>query len=248
MTDISIITTCHDIGRLFHATTRSILLAAEECRNNGLSVEWIIVQDHADKSTQEYVRRHTPEDAIVIELEVGDLGQARNAGVDAAHGHFIAHIDSDDLWSPNWLTAAFAFANSLPTDQVVLHAPVLLFFEGKEHFWMFTDSESADFCPSTLFTHNCWAVSSFAPRDVYVRFPYTTTDLAGGFGYEDWHFNCETIAAGIAHKLVPDTFHCYRVKSWKSSLYDHSSRQLCIMKPSRLFDLAYQKMPVNNRY
>lgn len=241
MIDISVISTCHTEGRLMHATLKSIMFAIEEAKLMGLAVDWIMVQDRIDRCTRDYLELHKPVGVNLIELDVGDLGLARNYGAKVAGGRFISFLDADDVWSPNWLTAAYAFARSLPNQDVILHAAVGIFFEKNEHLWPVLDSESFDFCSQILFSKNCWAVSSFARREIFLRHPYPASDLKGGFGYEDWHFNCETLAAGIQHKLVPGTFHCYRVKSWKESLVDQTKQSCCLIKPNRLFDLAYQK-------
>jgi len=34
---------------------------------------------------------------------------------------------------------------------------------------------------------------------------YQTTMKTRGFGFEDWHFNCVTLADGIEHRPVPGT-------------------------------------------
>lgn len=247
MTDISVITTCHDVGRLMHATIKSIRLAIAEAIEVGLTVEWIFLLDRANQASKDYVQRHLSKDVQSVEVDFGDLGRTRNHGTQIATGEFISHVDSDDLWCPNWLTAAYAFARSLPNDRAILHAAVGIFFEGKQHLWTMVDSESFEFCPSALFSNNCFAVSSFGPREIYLKYPYPATDLQGGFGFEDWHFNCETLGNGVPHKLVPNTFQCYRVKSWKQSLETTSFKSSCIIKPTKLFALAYQNNLANDK-
>lgn len=224
-----------------HSTFRSVALAIDETARMGLAVEWLVVVDSPDQPTREYLQRHLPDNATLIDVEFRDLGAARNRGTDAATGQYVAFIDSDDLWSPNWLTEAHAFAVRQTDRDFVLHAAFLIYFEGEEHIVIATDSLDPDFSPSALFSVNCWAVSSFAPREIYQRHPFTTVDLDAGFGYEDWHFNCETLAASIQHRLVPDTFQCYRKKTWKESLSSQTDKASCIINANKLFDVAFQK-------
>lgn len=240
--DISVVTTFHKEGRLMAATLRSIKAAIDEAERGGLQIEWILVLDAVNQATRDFLAAHAPAGSHSIEVDVRDLGGARNAGIAVALGEFVAIADADDMWSANWLSAAHSFAQSL-SKPVVLHPKVVICFEKRQSIRLSIDSDAVGFSLSTLLETNCWSAHSFAPRSLYLEVPFDTgLNLSTGFAFEDWHFNCETLALGVAHKCVLDTFHCYRIKQWKESLTSQIQKDRSLLPPTKLFALPYQKV------
>jgi glycosyltransferase involved in cell wall biosynthesis len=88
-----------------------------------LSIESVIAQTHRnleliivdDGSTDDYAKlRSRFTDQRITWLRQDNAGQsaARNHGVRAGHGMFLAFIDQDDRWYPNWLATALAEATN----------------------------------------------------------------------------------------------------------------------------------------
>jgi hypothetical protein len=122
-----------------------------------------------------------------------------------------------------------------------LHPELRVTFEKETFFTRNVDQESAEFCRDSLMEHNYWNPSAFALRQTYLEHPFCALDLENGLGYEDWYWNCETVAAGYVHKVVPETIHGLRYKSWKGSLTVKTVSQNCVLTPNSLFALAYQR-------
>jgi glycosyltransferase involved in cell wall biosynthesis len=81
------------------------------------NIEIIVVDDASNDGTQSYLRKlASAEDGIRVirnEVPCGGSG-ARNQGIEAATGGFIAFLDDDDVWMPTKLEEQFAMmaANS----------------------------------------------------------------------------------------------------------------------------------------
>ena len=207
--DITVVITAHREGIIAGATARSAREAIEHVQQNlGKTVEILLVLDRADALTKSTLTGSFGPDVHVLETDEGDPGQARNRGVEAAKGEYICFLDADDFWSYNWLTEAYRLVEQRP--DVVAHSHCNITFGREKNLWWHVDSEGALFDPAYLEWGNYWDAMAFARTEVYRRFRFRPNDLSLGFGHEDWHWNCQTIAAGFAHKPVPHTIHFKR--------------------------------------
>jgi len=97
---VSVITPAHDAERFLGETIRSVLAQTFS------RWEMIVVDDVSKDSTPEIVRQFATQDprirSLRLETNMGPA-RARNAGMDAARGRFVAFLDSDDLWLPEKL-------------------------------------------------------------------------------------------------------------------------------------------------
>ncbi len=75
--------------------------------------EVIVVDDGSTDATADLLAAYT-DDIIVIRQENKGVSAARNAGVAAASGQYIAFLDSDDMWLPEKLFRQHAFFLSHP--------------------------------------------------------------------------------------------------------------------------------------
>lgn len=97
---VSIITPAHNSERFLPETIRSVLAQTFS------QWEMIIVDDVSTDSTVEIVRSFAKDDRRIRLLQLpakGGAAGARNAGMHAARGRFLAFLDSDDLWLPQKL-------------------------------------------------------------------------------------------------------------------------------------------------
>ena len=68
---------------------------------------------------------------------------------------------------------------------------------------------------------------AFAKTSIYRRYPFKKNDLQIGFGHEDWHWNSVTLAAGHAHKPVPETVHFKRRRQGSQSAKVSERKEPC---------------------
>ena len=200
--DLSIIIAAHREGLIAHKTMQSIERALIDLRRQGFSHEIIVTVDNGDDSTLDYFNSYTTSPITTYAINVADLAASRNYAVKKSSGRYIATVDADDLVSEHW------FVNSLrllkeESDDVVLHTQYSVNFGTKDIVWEKFDSRTKDEDAIIMTWANRWDSAVVAPRKVFEEFPYQPN--TGGFGSEDWHFNSQTLAAGIKHKVVPET-------------------------------------------
>mgnify|MGYP005748952649 CR=1 FL=1 len=113
MIKVSIITPSHNCASFISETIQSVL-------NQSFSDwEMIIVDDCSTDDSVEVIQSFVERDSRIklIRLpENSGAAVARNRGIEAAQGRYIAFLDSDDLWVPDKLEKQLAFmqANDYP--------------------------------------------------------------------------------------------------------------------------------------
>lgn len=75
--------------------------------------EIIVVNDGSTDDTQEQLERYGDRIRVITQDNQG-IGRARNRGMDAASGRYIAFLDHDDLWHPAKLETQVAYMQEHP--------------------------------------------------------------------------------------------------------------------------------------
>jgi len=235
--DVSAVITMHAEELLAHTTLRSV----ERCRNhaerNGLNVEFVITLDNPSEETRRVVTEHPdlrPLDQV-HEVSFRDLSTCRNFAVEHARGRYIGTFDGDDYWSENWITRC---VESIVDEggSRIFHPEVTIAFGAWNAYWWQVDQLGEGYREGTLLTMNYWNACAFAAKEVFKHCPYHVSRVGeAGFGYEDWHWNCETIAEGYVHRPALGTARFERRKEGGSLNVAHQ-RAGAIIRPTKLFD------------
>lgn len=96
--------------------------------------EIILVNDGSTDDTLSACQQlaDNADNIVVIDKHNGGVGSARNAGIDAAHGKYIAFLDSDDTLLPETLEAAVSFFEEHYDEIDLVTYPMRLYDEKRE--------------------------------------------------------------------------------------------------------------------
>ncbi|MBQ3353252.1 glycosyltransferase family 2 protein [Candidatus Saccharibacteria bacterium] len=105
---VSIVTPVHNGEAFFAETIKTV------CEQSYRNWEWIIVDDKSDDNTVAIINetlKQTGDKRIrLIKLDRNSgAAKARNAGIKAARGRFLAFLDADDLWAHDKLARQVDF-------------------------------------------------------------------------------------------------------------------------------------------
>jgi glycosyltransferase involved in cell wall biosynthesis len=96
---VSVVVPVYNGGRSIRQTLTSVLAQTRS------DIEVIVVDDGSTDDTAEIVRTFTRRDSRVrlLRQSNGGVAAARNRGIREARGDFVAPIDADDVWLPEYL-------------------------------------------------------------------------------------------------------------------------------------------------
>jgi glycosyltransferase involved in cell wall biosynthesis len=92
------------------------------------NLDIVIVDDGSTDDTAAIVRNHMTQDPRIrlLSQNNGGVASARNAGIGAAAGDFIAFVDADDLWHPTKIAKQMALLLSASSTTALVYAPFRL--------------------------------------------------------------------------------------------------------------------------
>ena len=213
--DLTCIITGHREGRLAVPSLRSFCL------------------DRPDALTEKLFNTYKNDAVAVDTYDVADQGKVRNGAVEKAKGKYCAFLDADDLWSQTWLVEALTFLKDKPSTHIA-HPEYNYFFEKQATIFTHIDQESDEFRLDLLRVANYWDALCVCPTAIYRELPFCDRDIAGGYAYEDWFWNCETVAAG--YKVVPDTVLFKRRQESSQTVKASTNKSLTRRHPLMKFD------------
>jgi len=86
------------------------------------SFEYLVVDDGSTDQTVEEVRKRTDSRLELVMTPHGGIAAARNAGLARARGQFVAFLDGDDRWHPDFLERQVAILQSAGDDVAAVFA------------------------------------------------------------------------------------------------------------------------------
>lgn len=229
----------HNEGYLLQRAINSALIAAGIARESGIKVDVMVYLDTPDPKTLAVANAAKVDDVFIDYHR--DLGISRNEAAFRAKHDTVAFLDGDDVWSANWLAKAWPVSEANQAN-AVYHPQFNALFDGSIDLVHATISSiDPSFDCNDMFQFNQWAAPALMHKSVLQCVPYKAQ--SPGFGFEDWQFHCDTLAAGIAHIVIPDTVYFARRKSVAASLCARGHAERRTMRPTLLFDSNHQRKP-----
>jgi glycosyltransferase involved in cell wall biosynthesis len=202
---------------------------------SGYRVELVIVLDRTPAAMADAIRAYRADcytDVRFVEADNGSLGLSRNDGIRAAKGRYIKTCDADDLVSYNIIVEMLRVAEADGPDCLVF-AEYYMEFGASHGLVRYYGLDTVT--PLSFIDFHPYVSRFLARRELLEAIPFSDLRLGPGYAFEDWHFNCEAVAAGYNCRIAPGTVVFYRKRegSLLASAEKISSRQ---PPPSRLFE------------
>jgi glycosyltransferase involved in cell wall biosynthesis len=232
---ISVIVTAHRESLLIHRTLKSVYAAIDVAEQVNLTCELVIALDRGDQKTRRYIHQFPIQRHRIVEVDAGDPGIARNAGASHATGKYVAYLDGDDMFCPQWLVAAYKYAESARIPRLVLHPEYNVCFEATNCLVQYDSCPKPGVSSLGLAIVNYWTSIIFLRQTMLAERPFAHLPPESGFGYEDWHVVAEQMALGAEVHVVPGTCNFIRRKRFNSVLARHSESK-AVLPPTTLLD------------
>lgn len=236
---ISVVITFHGEGLLAHKSLLSLSRCIAAAQKAGESIEVIATMDRPDDETDRVVRSYNAPGRPdkILALDFGDLGLSRNAAIQASNGRFILICDGDDYLSGDFIVRCLRSIRE-HGDKTILHPELIVHFGAENSLWWQVGDDDPSFDPACLLACNPWNSCCFASRSTFTETPYQLARPGeSGFGFEDWHWNSETLARGNPHRIAKGTVHYVRKKAQGSLNMEHTGHN-ALIHPTRLFGIG----------
>jgi len=109
---VTVIIPTYNYGRFITQTIESVF------RQSFQPLEVIVVDDGSTDDTRERLRPYSRQIRYLYQEHLG-VSAARNTGIRASKGDFIAFLDSDDIWAPRKLEFQLGFCEQFPETGLV---------------------------------------------------------------------------------------------------------------------------------
>ncbi len=210
---VSVVIPCYNQARYLPEAVESVV--NQTYRN----WECIIVNDGSPDSTSEVARelstKHPDKKLILLEKENGGLADARNFGINTAHGAYILPLDADDKLTEKAIEVLLKTCRNHKYPCVAFGSYKT--FGEKEELIVSLDHYS----PKKHRYANMLAYCSLYAKTVWTSANGYSADMKEG--YEDWDFwlNCQN--HGVAFHGTREVVLLYRVR--KSSMLSEADKK-----------------------
>ena len=218
-TTVTVVITTRRRADVLPRALRSALLQSHQ------PVEVIVVVDGPDPATESFLRsvQDLRVRSILLSQQVGGCG-ARNAGVEAGKGDWIAFLDDDDEWMPNKLQVQLEVARQSPAQYPVVSCRVAALTDGGRTFlWPARKLEAGEHLSDYLLARDTWVQGEglittsmiLAPRELLLRVPFK----AGLPRHQEWDWLLRATASAEVDVVAAwDTLAIWHIEGKQASV------------------------------
>jgi len=186
-----------------------------------VDVEIVAVDDGSTERTFEPVLHKYGPSVRVLEKENGGVATARNLGLSAARGEFIAFLDQDDRWRPRKLAKQLALFEADPALDVAFHLVDYVDEAGRvsgkskrAQERMMRKIRSKDLCGALIDGNFIYSATVLARRSCFER--------TGGFDpnvdpHDDWDMWLRLALAGCRFRALAEPLAEWRIHPGNTS-------------------------------
>jgi len=235
--DLTAILIVENQGRFAHPSVKSVEAALEQAAaERGISTQFVLLADEPDEPTRAYLESNRPDKAEVLITSFNSRTRSLEHAFKQVEGTFVALSGTHDLVSSNWLSRAYEDCVESKQPSVV-HPATIISFGGRTFLYVMPDQLNPDFSADVLLSQNPWPGPSFGARETFLQNPRCEPDESKGFGQSDWLWVCDTVANGVVHRPVRETFSCCH-RRWGHACVASDKDCSVLMPSSRLFHPA----------
>lgn len=222
---VSVVIPTHNYGRFLRYTLKNLLA------DQDVETDVIVVDDGSTDDTAEVAREFNNE-IRYIQLKKTGVSAARNIGMDAARGEYLALVDADDLLYPGTLRSQCDTLAANPETRIAVCFNQMFYGEAPagpyahaDFFPLVKDSFAIHFCARNIAPLHAYMLRLEDAR----RIGHFDTELLAVEDYEFW-FRCAM--AGYAISVNPRGLALYR---------QHSSNTTKQTLPQKMFECLLRK-------
>jgi len=197
---VSVIIATHDRAQLVKQALASVY--AQEGLDEEFEMEVIVVDDASSDSTPEVVRAYPGARYIRLEKNLGEAG-ARNVGIQASKGAYVAFLDDDDLWLPYKLRMQVPVLQASPKVGVV-YSQQIVSLGNQVSLWPDTRLAHSGSVFQPMLMYGFTSVDSvLVRRETFEKAGYFDESTRGWVDYDLWlrlafHFPFQFVPGPVA--------------------------------------------------
>lgn len=234
---IAIVISIHSEGLALVPTLRSAVSAKKECQSQGIDCEIHIMGFEPSEKTQDVIKKSllsTDFDSCFTVDESIDLSRYIHQKTNA---EYYCFINGGDIIQKEWPIKAYLYAESKKEIDAIFHTEIFAEFGAVSKARIQLTSNDPIFHPVHAVFSDHFSNNIFLHSEILTRAPQFVIENTDSGKFETWHWSCETLAAGIARDVVPNTVYFARVTASsiiQNPLQKAASRKNSIIENSSL--------------